>query len=129
MENCIWPEITAETSMEEIKEIHKRIWDYVIEYREKPDTEYVANCVFCEFHRLAERKYSVVIPFHRCPLCPALIERKEGESCFGGLYLKWAETRSETDAIAIRDIEICTDEEMQKRIKETRENYTVYNEV
>lgn len=49
MANYIWPEITKDTPIEEVKKIHQRIWDYAIEHGHKPDTPYKCNCVACEY--------------------------------------------------------------------------------
>ena len=46
-----WPIITKDTPLSEIKEIHRRIWDYVIEHGEKPETPYESDCVLCEYDR------------------------------------------------------------------------------
>lgn len=83
MANYIWPEITKDTSMEEIKRIHKDIWNYVIEHGKKPRTPYIHNCVACEYVR-----QGFVIRCESCPIiwpdCKAcLTDRSDG------LYDRW----------------------------------------
>lgn len=111
-----WPVITAKTSMEEIKEIHQRIWDYVIENGHKPDTPYPSSCVLCAF----DEKYSPKeFPTRYCYFCPMSgIDPTNG--CLNRLFDRYFFSEGETRtayAKQIRDIQICTDEEMQERIK------------
>lgn len=50
-----WPKITKDTPVEEVFEIHRRIWDDVLTRfektgeLEKPDTPYVSDCVLCQY--------------------------------------------------------------------------------
>lgn len=66
-----WPEITTETTMEELQEIHKRIWDFVIDHQTKPRTPYKNNCVACEYDDLVmEEINSFKTFYHPCRYCP-----------------------------------------------------------
>lgn len=64
-----WPEITKETAVDEIFEIHRRIWDETIknfiqtDIVEKPGTPYRSNCAFCEYAHI-----------HRLPCCRCLAD-------------------------------------------------------
>lgn len=78
-----WPKITVNTTLDELKEIHKRIWDYVIEYGRKPSTPYFSDCVCCEYDNLQviEHHHS----FSDCHYCPL----GKGFCNSVGLYRKW----------------------------------------
>lgn len=61
-----WPEITVDTTLDELREIHERIWDYAINFFRKPITPYFSNCAFCEYMRQLD---SQAMPdCGRCPL-------------------------------------------------------------
>lgn len=51
MDTNEWPEITSDTTLDELKEIHERIWNYAIENLRKPSTPYCNDCAFCEYMR------------------------------------------------------------------------------
>lgn len=128
-----WPEITANTPVEEVVRIHKMIWDYVIEHEEKPDTPYLNNCAFCEYgHQVAKDKgdfyhkydwYSKTVT-NMCKYCPGDWSHEDipAGSDFAcernyGLFYRWNNTRLKTDgqdlsaklAKQIRDIPIRTE--------------------
>lgn len=79
-----WPEITVNTTLDELKEIHKRIWNYAIEHGRKPDTPYSCNCACCEYSLLRFVESGCILRWwcHYCPLGEELC-------CEGGLYSKW----------------------------------------
>lgn len=81
MEDYIWPKITEDTPLEEIKKIHQRIWDYAIEYGHRPETPYMSDCIACEYDDLHKRG---------CCSCPILWPDAHCHS--GGLYTKWRNT-------------------------------------
>lgn len=83
MEKLNWPKITADTPMEEIKRIHKEIWNYVIKHGMKPLTPYFNNCVACEYGTIHGH------PFEHCLHCP--IKWSNGYDCnyTQSLYNKW----------------------------------------
>lgn len=60
-----WPKITKETPLEEIKAIHQRIWDYVIEHGKKPDTPYHGDCAACEYDNVMS-----INDIDNCSKCP-----------------------------------------------------------
>lgn len=97
MGNYIWPEITEETTIEELQVIHKRIWNYAIEHGVKPCTPYDCDCVGCHIRR----RY-----FGSCRDC--VIDWGEGRTCHDGLYSHWlGETRMDVRrklAVKIRDL-------------------------
>lgn len=84
MEN--WPEITKDTTIEELREIHKRIWLYAAEHGEKPETPYIWNCALCEWTKIVTN-YNP----DNCLVCPA--SRKTiglgHVDCCNGLYSLW----------------------------------------
>lgn len=57
-----WPEITKDTPLEEVRRIHRAIWQYVVENGEKPDTPYECDCVLCEY---------TGVRYLTCDGCPA----------------------------------------------------------
>ena len=70
MPNYIWPTITPATKIDELKEIHRQIWDYVLTHElSKPMTRYIANCSACEY---VFRKENDLLPFSAefCEHCP-----------------------------------------------------------
>lgn len=69
MDDYIWPEITSDTPLEVVRDIHRRIWDYVIEHGEKPDTPYKLDCVLCSYSKDCEN----------CPARWSLLETDEGD--------------------------------------------------
>ena len=101
-----WPIITKDTPLSEIKEIHRRIWDYVIEHGEKPETPYVYDCVLCEY---SDIRYDVR-GIRSCSECPARWPGKLAR-CYvlGTDYSGWCEEsdpeKKRLLAMKIRDIE------------------------
>lgn len=61
-----WPEITKDTPIEEIHRIHKAIWQYVVDYGEKPDTPYTNDCVLCAYDDILGDAH------FPCSNCPAI---------------------------------------------------------
>lgn len=88
MEN--WPKITKDTTIEELKEIHKRIWLYASEHGEKPMmTPYLCNCVLCEWTKLMSNSMT------ECNLCPAprrkrVVGNGIAPDCCDGLFSLWS---------------------------------------
>ena len=99
IDNEYWPIITKDTPLSEIKEIHRRIWDYVIEHGEKPYTPYESDCVLCEYDRACDDD---------CSHCPA---KWSGVRCVssGSEYYAWLDESDPEKkrhlAIKVRDIE------------------------
>lgn len=83
-----WPEITVDTTLDELKEIHERIWNYAIEHYQKPETPYFSNCACCEYDMISE-------PVTICRYCPLGQDFCEA----GGIYYRWVQ------AITQRDVE------------------------
>lgn len=52
-----YPNISERTSMEEIKRIHMEIWQYAMGNSEKPKTNYLADCVLCEYDYISRLVY------------------------------------------------------------------------
>lgn len=80
----MWHEITVDTPIEEIKRIHKDIWNYVIEHGKKPETPYCANCIVCE--------YNLIIGGDCCDCSIIWPKNSDGKRvCYdvGGLFIKW----------------------------------------
>lgn len=84
MENYNWPEITEDTTMEELQAIHKRIWQYVVENGGKPNTPYHNDCVACEYNGL----FYFDEQFIRCDHCP-IDWGEDRPCCAGSLYARW----------------------------------------
>lgn len=85
-----WPIITKDTPLEEIKAIHQRIWDYVIEHGKKPETPYVSNCVACEYDDL----FFLSLPGN-CYFCPIIWPNGCCFSFHGNwLYSKWQKEKN-----------------------------------
>lgn len=82
-----WPKITKDTPLEEIRRIHKAIWQYVVENRYKPDTPYRNNCVLCE--------HTLNLNQGLCINCPAKWKTEgipyEADNCYqkGSPYYWW----------------------------------------
>lgn len=93
-----WPEITKDTPLEEIKRIHQRIWQYVVENGEKPsDTGYQCNCVLCE--------YDIVISDvsnDNCDSCPVATDNRY--RCLNGMYGLWDEAVCSGDIILAKSL-------------------------
>lgn len=57
-----WPTITKDTPIEKVFEIHRMIWDDVLDRFErtgelrKPNTPYFCDCVFCECRSIVSTK-------------------------------------------------------------------------
>lgn len=83
MSEMHWPEITKDTPLTEVKRIHQAIWDYTIEYGEKPNTPYHGNCVGCEYVNLHGRNALGVDEI--CEICPICWPKTLGgsRSCIG----------------------------------------------
>lgn len=90
-----WPMITKDTTIEELKFIHKKICDYVIAKGRKPQTPYLNNCVVCEY--VAESATG-------CEHCPIVWPDTTHCSSENGLFTKWLLNWLE-NAMAIRDVE------------------------
>lgn len=114
-----WPKITGDTSIEEVRRIHKMIWDIVVETGEKPCTPYRSDCALCEYSCGHFNDY-----VSSCYLCPAIWSesRLEYMGCMNpeSPYHKWSRLHKEspipTDkeialAKAIRDIPFWVDKE------------------
>lgn len=102
MEELKWPEITKDTPMEEVKRIHQRIWDYVIEHGKKPDTPYTVDCAACTY---------ITLQREQCNDCPILWpknNRGDRICCINdGIYNQWrhATGKEKTElARQIRDL-------------------------
>lgn len=84
MENYIWPKITKDIPMEELKRIHQAIWDYVIKYGKKPKTPYLLGCVCCAY----DSWY-----LNDCNYCPIIWPKNlfGHATCAGdnGLHTQW----------------------------------------
>lgn len=104
-----WPEITKDTPLEEVRRIHKRIWQYVVDHGKKPETPYLHGCVLCEYD-LAFGNGGCL----KCPVIPYSLEKTNEPitspmlHCLNGLYYLWrnASLRSKKTefAVKIRDI-------------------------
>lgn len=123
-----WPKITAETPIEEIQRIHKRIWNYVIEHGEKPETPYAYDCVACTYVKLKRSIDLTTDAAFHCESCP--IDWGDLGTCGGyaSVYKLWSKlskdarddfsTYYRTDAnciaVVIRDIPFKTNERSSK---------------
>lgn len=79
-----WPEITVNTTLDELKEIHERIWDYAVEHLRKPDTPYASDCAFCEYMRKMYPDRRRALLCYECPI---------NAICKGHLYKDWFRAR------------------------------------
>lgn len=102
MANYIWPEITEDTPIEEVKRIHRDIWNYVIEYGIKPITPYKFNCIACEY----DAHYKGM-----CESCPIIWPADiDGDECCyslssdSGLYDRWGHATGEKKTELARQI-------------------------
>lgn len=92
MAKYIWPRINKNTSIEEVKRIHQRIWDYAVLYDMKPKTPYYCNCAACQ--------YIVSNNQVDCSKCPIVWPKNRygKQCCFnGGLFSKWVYTEDPED--------------------------------
>ncbi len=95
--NATYPKVTADTPIEELQDIHKRIWDYTIQHGEKPDNPYIDKCVACEYacgicgfdSELENRPAILTDIIELCNNCP--IKWEDGLICYqtGSLYRRW----------------------------------------
>lgn len=104
-----WPKITVDTTIEEIKRIHKDIWQYVVEHGKKPGTLYINDCVACEYAWIIKRKRDSANELLFCHFCP--INWGDCRICItsDSVYQAWANAirryQEEIDlATKIRDI-------------------------
>lgn len=130
-----WPKITADTPLEEIQEIHKKIWTHAIEFGSKyTDTPYLNNCVLCEYADLNCYEISPEYPQHtRCQLCPARWPvNKPSEFmhyCLESTYGQWIDAKVNQFtkavrwalAIKVRDVEFKSPEEYADEIQKYKE--------
>lgn len=86
MNDIRWPKITKDTTIEELREIHKRIWLYVAEHGDKPGTPYGLDCALCEWDTVNQGT--------NCSMCPYK-PKNENEKCLDGLYGKWLDAEGE----------------------------------
>lgn len=81
-----WPTITVNTTLDELKEIHEHIWNYVIEHGCKPLTPYFNDCACCEYdeQKILETLNNCETPVscYFCPLGKTFCDT-------GGLYTRW----------------------------------------
>lgn len=114
MKNYIWPKITKDTPIEEVKKIHQQIWDYVIEHGEKPMTPYASDCAACEYDELYEGRC------RSCPIVWPADDDDEGRCCnipldddapenwwtrpVSGLYGRWDRSTGEERTELARQI-------------------------
>lgn len=101
LRNGFWPVITMETSMEELKEIHRFIWDVVIDARYRPQTPYVNNCVGCEYCRVYGYKYATLSCTDKCPIVWTV---KDIYKICGDEFYRWSVTHDSHNAKIVRDI-------------------------
>lgn len=85
MEELNWPKITKDTSIKQVKKLHRRIWGYVIKHGVKPETPYFYNCAACDY----DDARSITDRSKVCKNCP--IEWPENIGCQhdSSLYIKW----------------------------------------
>lgn len=117
-----WPAITADTPLEVVQAIHKKIWDYAIEHDHKPATPYISCCVLCEYaSRItcqSELGRSGSKGNWYCKNCPAIWPKTmefvsadpTRPPCMESYFGEWSSLRStqyqiNTAAKAIRDIQ------------------------
>ena len=125
----IWPEITKDTPIEEVKTIYRLIWSYVIKYGEKPKTNYPHNCVACAYANLYTGSHEDVAVvdgfgneytvFNYCLHCPIKWPNNIFCPSNQSLFYRWAllfHSYKERMGIAnqIRDIPWLSEEEMHK---------------
>lgn len=127
-----WPEITAQTPIEEVKRIHERIWDFVINHGHKPArAPYPVGCALCQYAtvKLLEAGFSInMIWKHLCIACPSVVGRQGNKSCLGGLYDEWRHNQHDYIlAKKIRDIEFVDEETIAERINSLKE--TLFKEL
>lgn len=113
-----WPTITKDTPIDKVFEIHRMIWNDVLElyhatgslyddlgYLNKPSTPYIYNCALCDYVFWCSPNRRV-----DCENCPANWGSDEGCQQYDGLYkrlLYFDPKRGETITSlieAIRDI-------------------------
>lgn len=109
----IWPKVTKETPLSEVKRIHQLIWDYAINRSEKPCTPYFNDCVLCAYagnkaitiaslkEFLGTSNYSSE---GRCQFCPVKWPNEDSCGKSSSLYHRWFRTRDPELAKRIRDI-------------------------
>lgn len=91
MSDYIWPEISKDTPIEELKRIHKMIWDCAIENEgRKPDAPYISRCVACSYSALITTDDNW---WRRCNNCPIKWPGRERCSHVGSLYDAYCNTR------------------------------------
>ncbi len=94
-----WPKITADTPIEEVQDIHKRIWDYTIQHGAKPVTGYMYECAACEYVYVKNKDVR-----NKCEFCP--IKWPDGLKCYqvGSLFWEWGDAGDRKFAKQIRDV-------------------------
>lgn len=97
MKDIVWPEINKNTPLEEVRYIHKDIWNFVTKYGYKPITPYRNDCVLCEY--AISQLPDGIDSSMRCYYCPA--DWPDRGRCTSyeddGLYDKWYESECDTD--------------------------------
>lgn len=102
MTNYIWPEITKDTPIEEVKRIHQQIWDYVAEYGRKPDDvyfKYMFGCAPCHYayrNNCINEPTILIDRFKRpynshpfCRICPIKWPNNQACTFPNSLFTKW----------------------------------------
>lgn len=104
LDGGFWPIITTETPMEELKEIHRFIWDIVMDKGWKPRTPYLHDCIGCEYCRAYAHKHSKSSCVNICPIAWGFNNTDGLNGTCGDEYYHWCITRNVYDAKIIRDI-------------------------
>lgn len=103
MANYTWPEITKDTPIEEIKRIHQKIWDYVIEHGKKPvdvHEKYFFGCSSCQYAHLNDDYYKTILmedifgdiydAHSFCRKCPIKWLNNRGCTHLNSIYRRWS---------------------------------------
>lgn len=107
-----WPTITADMDIGELRLIHKKIWQYVVDNDRKPNVPYFSGCALCQYARILNGNISSGM----CKKCPA--DWSVGGVCSNhqSLFSMWHyesdRVRRREYAEAIRDISFKSDLEV-----------------
>lgn len=99
-----WPIVDERTPVDQLEFIHKKIWNYVIEHGEKPDTPYLNNCVACDSAKHVDFGVAIIV----CCQCPIKWPDEAICRCSWSLYNRWRQSDGEVSielAKQIRDVD------------------------
>lgn len=96
-----WPDIDKNASVDDIREVHRTIWECAIKFDRKPETRYVCDCVLC--HTLYSSDCEDCLGIWPIPT-KEMSYRHTNLPCIMSYFGEWEQTHIKEFAEKIRDI-------------------------